>query len=129
MSAAEPADPAPPEMNTSGPGAVIDITKRRRGGALQAAQGRWTMETPPGPAPDDAGRTALERFAEDIEISLNEIHQSLTDEDTAAVFVRTLQICARALEGSRATGLIDQAQLEELLAVIHGMEQAPRLLA
>ncbi|MET8585692.1 hypothetical protein ABZX39_33215 [Streptomyces collinus] len=87
------------------------------------------MTTPPGPKGPHPEREALERFAEDIEMSLNEIGQSLTDDETAATFVRTLQICARAVEGSHATGIIDQDQLEELLAVIVGMEQAPRLLA
>jgi hypothetical protein len=67
-------------------------------------------------------------FAEDIEKSFNEIHQTLTDERTADVFVRTLQIWERALEGSCATGLIDEQQLAELRAVLRGMEQAPRLV-
>lgn len=86
------------------------------------------MQTPPGPPDPSPGQASLQAWAEDIEQTLNEIHQSLTDDDTAATFVATLRVCARALEGSRATGLIDQGQLDQLLAVFRGMEQAPGLV-
>lgn len=130
MSAAEPADPLTPRMNAGGAGAVIDITRRRRG-ALETAQGRWKTMTPPDsslpgiPQPD---QTPLRLLAEDIEKSLNAVGQTLTDDDTAATYRRTLQICSRLLEGMLATGVIDQKQLEELLAALQGMEQAPRLV-
>lgn len=129
MSAAEPANPAPPVVNAGGRGAVIDITKhRRRGGALQSAQGRWTMDTPPEPAEQTPGQASLKAWAEDIEKTFNASSQTLTDDDTANAFVLTLRICARALEGSHATGLITRGQLDEMLAVIRGMEQAPGLV-
>lgn len=129
MSAAEPANPAPPVVNAGGRGTVIDISKRRyRGGAVQSAQGRWTMGTPPEPVEQHPGQASLRAWAEDIELTFNEIHQSLSDEETAATFIRTLRICARALEGSFATGIIDRGQMDELLAVIRGMEQAPGLV-
>ena len=129
MSAAEPADPVHASMNARGGGAVIDITKRRRGGALQSAQGRWTtMDIPPGPTHGSGPEQSLRLFAEDIEKSFREINQTLTDDDTASTFVRTLQIFERALEGSCATGLINGQQLAELVAVIRGMQQAPRLV-
>jgi GTP cyclohydrolase I len=79
----------------------------------------------PGPQPD---QTPLRMLAEDIEKSLNAIGQTLTDQGTAATYQRTLQICARLLEGFHATGLLDQAQLDELLTAFRGMEQAPRFV-
>jgi hypothetical protein len=130
MSAAEQhADPQRGRpLNTGSGAAVIDFTRRRHGGARVTAQGRRNMGTPSGP---DQGRPedrSLQLWAEDIEKSFNEIGQTLTDDDTASVFVRTLQVWERALEGSHATGLITDGQLAELLAVIRGMVQAPRLV-
>ncbi len=81
--------------------------------------------TPPEPSCE---QSALQLFAEDIEKSFNEIRLTLTDDSTAAAFVRTLQIWERTLEGSHATGLIERRQLEELLEVIKGMKEAPRLV-
>jgi hypothetical protein len=112
---------------------VIPLTRRRHGGVIQAVKGRWATM---GPSNSSAGqdphpdrdRSPLELFAEDIETSLNEIGQTLSDDGTADIFVRTLDILQRALEGSHATGLITAAQLEELSAVIGGMRQAPKLI-
>ncbi|MGW8702310.1 hypothetical protein ACWGOK_36215 [Streptomyces eurythermus] len=92
------------------------------------------MTTPPEPAettmPDQPGQEALRLFAEDIEKTFTAHGLTLTDDDTAATFRLTLQICARAIEGSQATGLLkaDPKELAELLTVVRGMEQAPRLI-
>ncbi|CAK7288594.1 hypothetical protein [Streptomyces misionensis] len=120
MSAAEPAGTQPL-------GAVVDFTKRRRGGALRTAQGRWQAKAAPPPDPGRE-RSAAELFADDIEVSFNAISQSLTDPATAAAFLKTLDIWERALEGAHATGLIDEQQLTQLLGVVEGMRQAPRLV-
>lgn len=65
-----------------------------------------------------------------MEKTFNEHGLTLSDDDTAAAFYITVQFCARAVEGSQATGLIhlDPGELQELLGVIRGMEQAPRLV-
>jgi glycine/D-amino acid oxidase-like deaminating enzyme len=120
-------------MNIRGAGAVIDITKRRRGGSLQSAQGRWTaMTTPPGHEPTQPPITleqhALQLWAEGIERTFREVRLTLTDDDTAAAYLRTLQVLERTLEGSHETGLIDREQLDELLGVLRGLKEVPRLV-
>ncbi|MFG2359450.1 hypothetical protein [Streptomyces sp. NPDC048521] len=86
------------------------------------------MGTSPRHNPDPHEPSALELFADDIETSFNSINQSLTDPRTAAAFLKTLDIWQRALEGSHATGLITSEQLDELVTVIRGMREAPRLV-
>jgi hypothetical protein len=91
------------------------------------------MTTPHGPAdpPEDRHADAsesLRAFAETIELSFLDIQRSLTEPDTAAVFLRTLDLWERALEGSRANGVITSDQLTELTEVMDGMRQAPRLI-
>lgn len=133
---AEPAHPHHP-LNARGPGAVIDITHRLQSGQPTTAQGRWNMPTPPEPTPTTmpaplAGDTAeaLRRFAASIEKTFTEHGLTLHDDDTAAAYQLTLQVFARAVEGSQATGAlhVDPTELAELLATIRGMEQAPRLI-
>jgi hypothetical protein len=87
------------------------------------------MATPPGPAPDTPSpeEQSLRRWAEDIEKSFNEIHHTLTDDDTADVFRRTLDLVIRTLQGAHATGIIDPGQLDKLAATIRWMKEAPRL--
>ena len=136
MSAAEPADPARPYVNTGATGAVIDITKRsRRGSAAQAAQGRWnsmaTSPPPPhgpGPGPRPAG--ALEQYANTIETVFNGLKppRTLTDEETAVVFLTTLEIVTRLLQGSQAQGIIDEQQLTKLDQLMDGLRHAPDLV-
>ena len=132
MSAAEHATPEP-YMNTSGPAPVIDLNKHRhRGGAFRAVQGRrgQTMTTPDSsPAdPADGEQSALEAWAETIEVFFIEARMSLTNPDTAAAYLRTLDVLERALQGSHANNVITDDQLAELTAVIDGMRQAPRLI-
>ncbi|MFF7476599.1 hypothetical protein [Streptomyces sp. NPDC008092] len=91
------------------------------------------MTTPPDPTPRPGpgrDRTPLELFANDVETAFNAMmpRHTLTDEDTAAVYLKTLDVWQRALEGSSAQGLITEPQLAELLQVLDGMRQAPRLV-
>lgn len=130
MSAAEPADPTRPVVNAMGVGAVIDINRRRRGGAHQAVQGRWTTMATPPPGPDHIppAEESLRLWAEDAEKSFLEIHHTLTDDDTAVVYQRTLDLVVKILEGSHAGGIIDRDQLDKLAASIRWMKEAPRLV-
>jgi hypothetical protein len=135
MSAAEQATPEPyTDLNVSGPAPVIDLNKhRRRGSALHTVQGRRGQTMPASdrsqadPA-DDGEQSALEAWAETIEVSFIEARMSLTNPDTAAAYLRTLDILERALQGSCANGVITDGQLAELTAVIDGMRKAPGLL-
>ncbi|MFK0288282.1 hypothetical protein ACIQVL_48595 [Streptomyces sp. NPDC090499] len=134
MSAAEPANPERAYLNTGAAGAVIDITKhRRRGGALQAAQGRWTMTTPPEPSTpsgDSSRQTALELFANDVETAFNAMRppRTLSDDDTAAVFLVSLAIMERVLEATRARGIISAEQLDDLKATVAHLRDTPGLV-
>ncbi|WP_143668448.1 hypothetical protein [Streptomyces carpinensis] len=122
---AEPATPIPPGLNTPGEAAVIDIT-RRRGKTAASTRGRWTTVTDhdqPRPGPDPQ---AL--FAEQAERAFNDIDRTLSDEETALVYLRTLAIVGRALEGAEAMDIITSEQLSELGALIEGMKAAPRLV-
>jgi hypothetical protein len=130
MSAAEPAIPERPYLNTTTPAHVVSIDKHRGRAARTAAKGRWSkVNTPHEPGHSEVpGSGSLESFADSIETSFNEIEQSLTNPATAAAFLRTLDVWERALQGSEATGIISAEQLAELTEVIRGMRQAPRLV-
>jgi hypothetical protein len=134
MSAAEPVDPTRAFMNPGRDAAVIPLSKRRsgRGGRRSVRGWRNTMTPPTDSTPPDEGnnqpRDPLAQFAETIEMSFLESGRSLSEPSTAQVFLKTLDIFARALEGSEANGIINRGQLEELAAVIDGMRQAPRLV-
>ncbi|MEZ7005620.1 hypothetical protein [Streptomyces sp. AD55] len=128
MSAAQPADPV--QHATTPTDDTSPRPRPGRRGVLRAVRDRWQHPTTPtdDPTPEPAERSAVEEFADTIETSFNEIGHSLTDPDAAAVFLRTLDLWERALEGSHAQGIIDAGQLQELGTVIQGMREAPRLL-
>ncbi|WP_131589745.1 hypothetical protein [Streptomyces seoulensis] len=88
------------------------------------------MTTPEPPAPQPPATPAMKAWAETLETRFTGLGLTLADEDTAAAFRLTLQICAQAIEGSQATGLIhvEDSELAELLAMVRGMEQAPGLI-
>lgn len=131
---AEPARTQPPYvLNKGEPAPVIDLN-RRRPGAPQG-RGRWAAMTTPGGTPDqpdnDGGgeaRRALEAWADSIETSYLEICQTLTDPQTAATFLRALDVFERTLQGAHAGGVIDDKQLEELTGLIAGLREVPRLI-
>lgn len=122
MSAAEPADHTPTIL-TGGPGdaAVIDISTR----VTQAAKGRWKdMTSPDRPDwPDDR-----QQQVENIEMTFNENHLSLADDDTAAVYTITLGVFRHMLKGAHARGIVDETQLEKLDEMVEGVRSAPRLV-
>ncbi|QLJ06781.1 hypothetical protein HZZ00_37775 (plasmid) [Streptomyces sp. NEAU-sy36] len=57
----------------------------------------------------------------------NRSGRTLTDDETAAVYVLTLQLVEHALKGSAASGIISEEQRQELAVLIEGMREAPRL--
>ena len=140
MPAAEPAGPpTPPTAVNAGEGAaVIPINARRTGrGALNTSGGWKTVDTPPTNVPDPSmsssertvRQAALRLVADDMERIFNSAGgRSLTDEETAAVFVITLGIVEHALKGSVVSGIISEEQRAELAVLIEGMREAPRLV-
>lgn len=134
MSAAEPAPPTPsnPTVNTGEGAAVLDFTKHRTHRDHRPTSRGWnTMGTPPTnpPTPEPAGlEAALARVAEDMEKELNAIGRTLTDDETAKVFVRTLTLVEHALKGAVVNGIIGEEQRRELGILIGGMKEAPRLV-
>jgi hypothetical protein len=86
------------------------------------------MVTPP-PA-DRPGETPAEAFAETIETVFNGLKppRTLTDDDTEVIYLTTLAIVTRALQGSQAQGIITEEQLGDLDQMLEGLRQAPRLV-
>ena len=80
------------------------------------------MNTPPSHGQD---RTPLELVADDIEVWLNGIRESLTDERTAAIYVRTLEFVEHILHGAVAQDLITEQQRSELAGLLDAVKQAP----
>ena len=123
MSAAEPADHTPTTL-TGGPGdaAVIDISTRV---SQPAAKGRWKPVTSPRPSD---GADSRQQLADDAEMTFNEDHLSLSDDDTATAYTITLGLVRNVLRGAHATGVIDETQLATLDATMEGMLAVPRLV-
>lgn len=134
MSAAAPADPTPPTLtvNNREGAAVIDITRRRGPRGPQHTQGGWTMGTPPTPPdrvpPQGDYHAALRLIADDMEKAFNADGRTLSDDETAADYVRTLRLVEHALQGAAARGVITEDQLRDLAVLIQGMKEAPRLI-
>lgn len=127
MSAADPAIPKHHVVNGGAHGAVIDITKRRRGGAAAEARGRWTaMSTPP---PPEKGRTGREGVADFVESWFNQVERSLTNEETAAVFLRSTEFFEHILRGAVAQDLITEEQRVKLNDLLDAARDAPTIIA
>lgn len=131
MSAEHATSPPPFPVNTSGTAHVIDLNKRRLGGrgrqpAMTTPTNR-TGGTAPGPGPSETSRI-LQQLAEELELSFNDIQQSLTSPAMKTAFECSLDIFQRALENSHAHGILTTDQLAELKIVMDGMRQASRLL-
>ena len=122
MSAAEPADHTPPALTGAGDAAVIDISTRV---STQAAKGRWKdMTSPDRPEwPDDR-----QKQVENIEMTFNEAHLTLSDDNTEAAYTITLGIVRNILRGAHARGIVDETQLGLLDAMVEGVMSAPRLV-
>lgn len=125
MSAVQPADPGPPTP-TPGPGEdadVISIAQRRRG---------WKPAAPTPAAaltssqPDERTAGVLSMLADDMEKAFNSTGRSLSNDETAAVFVHSLALVEHTLKGAAANGIITDEQREHLTALLEGMRAAPR---
>jgi len=129
MSAAEPAIPTPPTVQHQGAAVIIDMEKRRTG--ANAHGGRWhRLSTPPTP-PEPAGRrdrSPIELVADDIEGWFIAVERTLADEETAAVFRRTLDVVDHILDGAAARNIISEDQRAKLDDLLKAMRQAPDLV-
>lgn len=84
------------------------------------------MTTPEQPPRPDG--TPQQQLADQMELTFNSAGHTLTDEETAEVFLTTLALVARAHEGAEAQGIITEQQRSDLNALIEGMKAAPRLV-
>lgn len=92
-----------------------------------------TGPTPPPPTPGPgrpggAKEAALALVADDVEMRINGIGRTLSDDETAAVYLFTLALVEHVLDGAKATGIVDDAQRSELGILIDGLKEAPRLM-
>jgi hypothetical protein len=67
-------------------------------------------------------------IAQDMEASFYAIGRTLTDEETAKVFRRTLDIVQHTLKGTAEHDIISEEQRTELHVLFEGMKAAPDLL-
>ncbi|MFJ7297595.1 hypothetical protein [Streptomyces collinus] len=129
MSAAEPATPNPRDLTTPDGAAVIDITKRGARKAAQAARGRWqTMNHKPPHTGSHEPIDPHQAIAQDVEARFYPIRRTLTDDETALIYRRTLDIVQHTLEGAKETSIISEEQRNKLHVLFEGMKAAPDLL-
>jgi dsDNA-binding SOS-regulon protein len=92
------------------------------------------METPPpgrpsGPGRQDPEREAVQRqLAEQMEMAFVAAGRTLSDNETAAVYQRTLDLVQHMLTGATAQNIINEEQREDLTALVAGMREAPRYI-
>lgn len=129
MSAAEPADHTPPTLNSIPGAAVIDITKRAASRAGATARRRWTgMTNPAGRTPDPEpgpDRSMEQQFADDIEAHFNAVDCTLTDAGTVLIFVQTLTVVGRVLDGAQAQGIISEQERLHLADLMDALKTVP----
>ncbi|MFD7995565.1 hypothetical protein [Streptomyces mexicanus] len=88
-----------------------------------------TPPTPPDRVPPQGDHHAVLRLiAEDMEKAFNADRRTLSDDETAAVYVHTLRLVEHALKNATARGVITEDQLRDLAVLIQGMKEAPRLI-
>jgi hypothetical protein len=122
MSAAEPVDPGPD--SDPGPATVILFrqgpSKRRR---------RRREDTVPNPRePREPSESPHQNLANSIEARFLKCERTLTDPDTAEVYLITLDLVSTMLAGAHVNGVLDDEQRRELHAMIDGMKATPGLL-
>lgn len=120
---AEPVDHTPPTPHGTGEADVIDINTRV---TQPASKGRWKDMTSRPHGPD--GADSRQQLADHLEMTFNEDHLTLSNDDTKAAYTITLGIVRGMLRGAHAKGVVDETQLETLDAMIEGMLSAPRLV-
>lgn len=122
MSAADPYDPNPASGPGFGDATVIDI----RSLVSKPVPEGWKPMSGHTPGPGERGSTYLQ--AEHMEITFNEEHLTLTDDDTATAFRTTLRIVRGVLEGAHAQGIVDESQHHRLDQIFDGLKGAPDLV-
>jgi hypothetical protein len=131
MSAAEPAHPAPPGINTREDADVIPLTKHRAGRGPTSRSGRWNHmdnHQPPTPPGDGRDRTDRELVADYVEKAFNGIDRTLSNDETALVFVRSLDVFVHFLAGAQAKGRISEDQRDDLVELLDALRTAPDLV-
>lgn len=83
-------------------------------------------ETAPAPTRDRHAQLLL--LANDLEMSFNGIGRTLTDPETAAVFMHALEIVARTHCGATAQEILTEEQRQELAVLFDGLRDASRLV-
>ncbi|MEU8469637.1 hypothetical protein AB0F30_17215 [Streptomyces sp. NPDC029006] len=82
------------------------------------------MTTPPGNSERQAGERLV---AEHVERVFNAAgNRTLSNPETAAVYVTTLGAVQHTLHGATASGIISEQQRDHLAGLIAGMSEAPR---
>jgi hypothetical protein len=131
MSAAEPAHPAPPGINNAQDADVIPLTKHRDKRGQTPRSGRWNHmdnHQPPTPPGGDRDRTDLELVADYVEKAFNGIDRTLSNDETALVFVRSLDVFVHVLAGAQAKGIISEDQRDDLVELLDALRTAPDLV-
>ena len=124
--------PTPPTVNIPEGAAVINLeTRRTRRGTDHTRGGQTSMSTPPGdpfrPEPVDPEQEAGGRLvAEHVEKVFNAAgDRTLSNPETALVYVTTLGAVQHTLHGAAASGIISEQQRARLAGLIAGMAEAP----
>ena len=89
--------------------------------------------TEPPTAGGEQNLSDLESVADYVERWFNEewfdgVQRSLSNEETAAVFLRTVDLFQHILKGAVASGIIDEEQRAKLADLLDAARQAPGLI-
>lgn len=92
-----------------------------------------TGPTPPAPAPEPGQppgerEAALVLIADDVQGWFLAVERTLADEETAAVFRRTLDVVDHTLNGATAQNIISKEQRTLLAGLLDALRQAPDLV-
>jgi hypothetical protein len=131
MSAAEPAHPAPPAITSAQDADVIPLTKNRASRGQAPRSGRWNhMDNHQPPTPPGGGRdrTDHEIVADFVEKAFNGIDRTLSNDETALIFLKSLDVFIHVLAGVTARGDIDEGQYARLLETLAPLRAAPDLV-
>ena len=124
MSAAEPAHPGPDRALTA---TVIPLI--RSSTAARPSRRDPRRERPHVPQQPPSELTPHEKLAATVEDLFAKHGRSLTDSDSAEVYLITLRAVRIMLAGAREQGVIGMEAFADLDAMLEGMMAAPGLLA